>query len=71
MSDEVGQYGRYVDPAEAYQQFMLRLFDVEEEARELDYSKEALICLHEARVMFLAEFKNKFPGYGKGRAIWE
>jgi hypothetical protein len=50
---------------------MLGLFDVEEEARELGYSKEALARLHEARLLFIAEFKNKFPGYGKGRAIWE
>jgi hypothetical protein len=71
MSDELDKYGRYVDPAEAYQQFMLKLFDVEEEARELGYSKEALSRLHEARLMFIAEFKNNFPGYGKGRAIWE
>jgi hypothetical protein len=71
MSEERDVYGRLVDPAEAYQQFMLGLFDVEEEARELGYSKEALARLHEARLIFIAEFKNKFPGYGKGRAIWE
>jgi hypothetical protein len=69
--NEVDKYGRYIDPAEAYQQFMLKLFDVEEEARELAYSKEALARLHEARLVFLAEFKEKFPGYGKGRAVWE
>jgi len=66
MNDELDKYGRYVDPAEAYQQFMLSLYDVEEQARELGYSREAL-----GRFQFLAEFKNKFPGYGKGRAIWE
>jgi hypothetical protein len=71
MSDKLDKYGRYIDPAEAYQHFMLGLFDVEEEARELGYSKEALARLNEARLMFMAEFKSKFPGYGKGRAIWE
>jgi hypothetical protein len=71
MSDELDKHGRSIDPAEAYQQFMLRLFDVEEEARELRYSKEALARLHEARLMFMTEFKNSFPNYGKGRAIWE
>ena len=71
MSDELDKYGCYVDPAEAYQQFMLSLFDVEEQARELGYSREALARLHEARLMFLIEFKNKFPGHGKGRAIWD
>jgi hypothetical protein len=35
MGDELDRYGRYIDPAEAYQRFMLGLFDVEEEAREL------------------------------------
>ncbi len=35
------------------------------------YSNEACALLHEARLMFMVEFKNKFPGYGKGRAIWE
>lgn len=69
--NEIDKYGRYIDPAEAYQQFLLKLFDVEEEARELAYSKEALARLHEARLVFLAEFKHKFPGYGKGRAVWE
>ena len=71
MNDELDKYGRYVDPAEAYQQFMLRLFDVEEEARELSYSRKALGRLHEARLLFLDEFKNKLPGHGKGRALWE
>ena len=71
MNNELDKYGRYIDPAEAYQQFMLSLFDVEEQARELGYSREALGRLREARLMFLAEFKNQFPGYGKGRAIWE
>jgi hypothetical protein len=44
---------------------------VEEEARELAHPKEALARLHEARLVLLAEFKEKFPGYGKGRAVWE
>ena len=71
MNEKLDNYGRYIDPAEAYQHFMLQLYDVEEEARELGYSKEALTRLHEARLMFMTEFKSKFPGSGKGRAIWE
>jgi hypothetical protein len=71
MSSEWDKYGCLIDPAEAYQQFMLGLFDMEAEAREADYSQEAIARLHEARLMFMGEFKNKFPGHGKGRAIWE
>ena len=70
MSDETDQYGRFVDPAEAFQQFMLGLYDLEDEARESGCSNTALLKLHEARLLFLAEFEAKFPGYGKGRAVW-
>jgi hypothetical protein len=70
MSDEVDQYGRFVDLAEAFQQFMLGLYDLEDEARESGYSHAALLKLNEARLLFLAEFEAKFPGYGKGRAVW-
>ena len=70
MSDEVDKYGRFVDPAEAFQQFMLGLYDLEDEARESGYSHAAVLKLHEARLLFLAEFEAKFPGYGKGRAVW-
>jgi hypothetical protein len=71
MSNERDQYGRLTDPGEAYQEFMLGLYDMEAEAVEAGYSKEACVHLHEARLMFMVEFKKKFPGYGKGRAIWE
>jgi hypothetical protein len=67
--DEV-DVGRFVDPAEAFQQFMLGLYDLEDEARESGYSHAAVLKLHEARLLFLAEFEAKFPGYGKGRAVW-
>jgi hypothetical protein len=50
---------------------MLGLYDIEEQACEIGCSKDAVARLHEARLMFLAEFKEKFPGHGKGRAIWE
>ncbi len=71
MGDERDKYGRLMDPAEAYQQFMPGLFDLEDEAREAGYSEEAIGQLHEARLKFMVEFENKFPGYGKGRAMWE
>jgi hypothetical protein len=50
---------------------MLGLYDIEAEAQGAGYSKEACALLRQARLMFMVEFKNKFPGYGKGRAIWE
>lgn len=71
MSSEVDKYGRFVDPAEGYQQFMLGLYDLEADARDEAYSPEAITKLREARLIFLAEFKTKYPGYGSGRAIWE
>ncbi len=71
MGGERDKYGRLTDPGEACQELMLGLYDIEEEARELGCSKDAVARLHEARLMFLAEFKSKFPDYGKGRAIWE
>ena len=71
MAGERDLYGRLKDPGEAYQEFMLGMYDIEEQAREIGCSKEAIAHLHTARLMFLAEFKEKFPGHGKGRAIWE
>jgi hypothetical protein len=71
MNDEVDRYGRFINPAEAYQQFMLGLYDLEADATEAGYSQEALAKLHEARMAFLVEFKVKFPNYGSGRAVWE
>jgi hypothetical protein len=71
MSGELDKYGRFIDPGEAYQHLMLGLYDLEEEARELGCSKKAIADLHKARLMFMAEFKAKYPGYGKGRAVWE
>jgi hypothetical protein len=52
MSNEVDRYGRFVEPAEAHQQFMLALYDLEDDPREAGYSNEATARLHEARLFF-------------------
>lgn len=69
MSDERDTYGRVIDPAERYQQFMLGLFDTLAEAEDEGYSRTAIEKLREARQNFLQEFEARFPGYGKGRAV--
>jgi len=71
MTGKRDEYGILVDPAEAYQEFMLGLYDIEALADELGYSANAIRLLHEARLAFLAEFRDRHPGCGKGRAIWE
>jgi hypothetical protein len=70
MNDERDPYGRLIDPAEAYQQFMLGLFDMLAEAGDEGYCAEACEKLAEARLMFMDEFEARHPGYGKGRAVW-
>lgn len=67
---EVDEYGRIKDPAERYQQFMLGLHDLLAEAGDDGYSPEACQRLAEARLMFIDEFEQRHPGYGKGRAVW-
>ena len=42
MAGERDVYGRLKDPGEAYQEFMLGLYDIEEQAREIGYSKDAV-----------------------------
>lgn len=70
MAETYNRFGELVDPAEAYQQFMLRLYDTVTEADEEGYSAEACRRLEEVRLMFVDEFERRHPGYGKGRAIW-
>lgn len=70
MSDALDEDGRVIDPAERYQQFMLAIFDLLAEAGDEGYSPEAGGKLAEARLLFMDEFEAKFPGYGKGRAVW-
>lgn len=70
MSDERDGYGRLTDPAEAYQHFMLGLFDILAEAGDEGYSPGGCQKLAEARLLFMDEFAARHPGYGKGRAVW-
>jgi hypothetical protein len=70
VAEEFNRYGRILDPAERYQHFMLWLFDAVEESREAGFSDEATKRLNEARLLFMDEFEARFPGYGKGRAVW-
>jgi len=67
---EIDEYGHIKDPAERYQQFMLRVYDILADAGDYGYSQAACELLSEARLMFMDEFEQRHPGYGKGRAIW-
>lgn len=68
MADEYGL--PQPDCAEDWQQFMLGMFDIMEEASNLTAAPEGIRLLGEAREVFKKEFARKFPGYGKGRAVW-
>lgn len=71
MSGERDNYGDLINPAERYQDFMLQIYDLASLASEYGYSEEARALLKQARLMFLAEFEIRHPGFGKGRAIWK
>ena len=76
MSDDVKRdiYGVPTDPADRYHEFLLGLYDIAAEASDAEYSSEALAVLRQARLMFMAEFENKFPGAAKvvtSRALWK
>lgn len=68
MPDEYGVL-RSDDPQD-YQQFMLGLYDIIEDARNLHARADAIKLLEEARSMLINDFETKHPGYGKGRAVW-
>ena len=68
MADEYGV--TQPDSAEDYQQFMLGLFDLIADAGDGCYAPEGIRLLKDAREVFLKEFEERFPGYGKGRAVW-
>ena len=63
-------FGRGVTQAEAQQQVMLGLYDLRVDASDAQFSDELVDDLETLRLKFLSEFETKFPGYGKGRAIW-
>ena len=68
MPDESGA-ARPDDP-EDWQDFMLGIFDLIATARDLEANEDAVDLLEDARRMLIVEFQRKFPGYGKGRAVW-
>lgn len=70
MTGERDPYGNLIDPAEASQHFMLRLFDLADEGDLAGFSPELIARLHEVPVLFVDEYERRFPRYGKGRAIW-
>jgi hypothetical protein len=70
MAEERDKYGFPIDPAERMQQVMLRLFDLLDEAELADFPPELRRELNQVRLKFMDEFERRFPGYGKGRAIW-
>ena len=70
MEAERDAYGVPVEPAERMQQVMLGLFDLMDEAGLADFSPDLIGDLNAVRLRFMDDFERKFPGYGKGRAVW-
>jgi hypothetical protein len=70
MSEELDKWGFPIDPAERMQQVMLGLWDLCDEARMAEFPPDLLTELSRLRLRFMDEFERRFPGYGKGRAVW-
>ena len=70
MDGERDIYGRLKDPAEASQEFMLGLHDLLDEAHLAGFSPDLIARLREVRLLFVDQFEARFPGFGKGRAVW-
>jgi hypothetical protein len=70
MSEEVDKWGFPIDPAERMQRVMLGLYDLLDEPGMADFSPDLLSQLNQLRLKFMDEFEQRFPGYGKGRAVW-
>lgn len=64
------ELGRLANPAEWQQQVMLGLYDLQSDASVAEFSPEIVDELKQVRLRFMDEFEAKFPGYGKGRAVW-
>lgn len=62
--------GRLADPAEWQQQVMLGLFDILDDASEAGFPAHLVEELNRVRLHFMDKFEERFPGYGKGRALW-
>jgi hypothetical protein len=70
MDIERDPYGVPVEPAERMQQVMLALFDLLDKADQASFPKELIGELNIVRLRFMDEFEQRYPGYGKGRAVW-
>ncbi len=70
MSEEEDIYGFAIDPAERMQRVMLALYDLGDEAGMADFPQSLIAELNQVRLKFMDEFERRFPGYGKGRALW-
>lgn len=64
------ELGRLADPAEWQQQVMLGLYDILADAGEAEFAGELLDDLNRVRLRFMDAFEDRFPNYGKGRAVW-
>lgn len=62
--------GTGISQAEAQQQLMLGLYDLCAEAADCQFSEDLVDQLQRVRLAFMDEFVAKFPGHGKGRALW-
>jgi hypothetical protein len=69
MDIERDAYGVPVDPAERMQQVMLGLYDLMDEAGQADFSHDLIGELDLVRRRFMDQFEDRYPGYGKGRAV--
>ena len=70
MDLERDAYGVPMEPAERMQQVMLALFDLLDEADQASFPKGLIGELDIVRLRFMDEFEQRYPGYGKGRAVW-
>jgi hypothetical protein len=70
VSEERDEYGFPIDPAERVQQVMLLLYDLLDEAGMAEFPSDLIGELNQVRLKFMDEFERRFPGYGKGRALW-
>jgi hypothetical protein len=70
MSGERDPYGKLINPAEAQEEVMFRLFDLMDDAELAGFSPDLIVRLNEVRLLFLDQFEAKYPGFGKGRSVW-
>jgi hypothetical protein len=68
MPDEFGR-SKFDDPDD-WEDFMLGMFDIVEQARDLKADEDAIDLIERGRLKLISEFERKFPGRGQGRAVW-